>query len=596
MPRPLCGAVLALTLVSAAPVARAATWYRADAPHFTLYAAGDSDSVRVLALGLERQAEIVEQMGFAPVNGRHPHTVLLAFPDRCSFEPHRPTIDGRAADVGGYAIHTPYGHWIGYAAYDPRGRRVVHHEYTHTVVGEVFDHVPPCLNEGVAEYFSTFEQDAHAVTFGHMIPWHRQTVLAGQPMTPDQLFAFRTSLSAFGRQVDTGMFYAESWALVHDLAQSAGGAEQMMNFVRAIAGGQSPADAYAAVYPDTPWNAMVAQLRNHLQADDAGPHEVRIASGLDRITVTVRPAAPAEVTANVALWRLHADGVDAGATARLFDTALAEDPNLALAHAGRGLLADQQGRHDRAVAELRAALAGPADAYALTIAGIGLLRMGYARDSLGRDSLVAEGHAALERAMQADSTDATAREWFERSRSPRERMAEAEAEHAARLQTPEARSAKAAADSALMLARSGHTDAALTAIERAMSAAPLEARGEWVRLRQTVIDDRRERAEDEYNLGVHASHEERVADALTHFHKAHDLGDPDVTGAADDAIKGLAGIVEFNRGIDAAKRNDVKSALHWFEQAETLAQRPDLKQRAADNVRRLRAAQEAGGR
>jgi hypothetical protein len=121
---------------------------------------------------LERMAEILRMWGLGSRSVVRQKVVLLAFADEKSFRPHQPVVDGKRRQVAGYVSTLPYGKWIGYAEYDPRGRAVAHHEYAHTLIAEEFLRAPLCINVGLAEYLSTFTARSDRVEFGHDPPWH----------------------------------------------------------------------------------------------------------------------------------------------------------------------------------------------------------------------------------------------------------------------------------------------------------------------------------------------------------------------------------------------------------------------------------------
>src|SRR5262249_21504057 len=159
-----------------------------------------------LARGLERMAEMIAEMGFGSAEGPHSRAVLIAFPDVKSFRPHQPYYNGQRRDLAGYDVHMPYGHWIGFIASTEQGRMVAHHEYTHTIVADVFERVPLCLNEGLAEYFSTFREQERSVEFGHPIDRHRYTLVQLDPLTLDQLFAVTAESPTYNDPSRAGVF------------------------------------------------------------------------------------------------------------------------------------------------------------------------------------------------------------------------------------------------------------------------------------------------------------------------------------------------------------------------------------------------------
>jgi hypothetical protein len=241
---PALAAALALTIPLLAQASQR-KWLRARTAHFTLYSASDRDSVLRLAQGLEQMADLVSMWGLGLKSTMRPRVVLVAMPDKASFEPHLPRAGGRKVNTAGYVTHTAYGHWIGYAEYDFRGRLVAQHEYTHTLVSDEFQRIPLCLNEGLAEYLNTFSAGHWGAQIGLDFPWYRE-VLRHQPMLRmNELFRFDNESAAKLGDSDRHLLYAESWGLVHYLMSAPEGSRRLLPFARAIAGGASPQDAFA---------------------------------------------------------------------------------------------------------------------------------------------------------------------------------------------------------------------------------------------------------------------------------------------------------------------------------------------------------------
>ena len=94
---------------------------------------------------------------------------------------------------------------------------MVFHEYSHLLLNTVFAEAPLWFNEGVAEYFSTFQvtDDGRHVLLGRPISRH-VALLRERPLNLSQLFSIRAGSSAYTREgIERDLIYAQSWALVH---------------------------------------------------------------------------------------------------------------------------------------------------------------------------------------------------------------------------------------------------------------------------------------------------------------------------------------------------------------------------------------------
>jgi tetratricopeptide (TPR) repeat protein len=98
------------------------------------------------------------------------------------------------------------------------------HEYTHRLVNTNLHRVPVWLNEGLADFYSTFElNDDGKAIIGRAVPWRMQT-LSSRSMPPlRRLLNGESAAQLFKNAYDTEMFYAQSWAFVHYMILGDGG-------------------------------------------------------------------------------------------------------------------------------------------------------------------------------------------------------------------------------------------------------------------------------------------------------------------------------------------------------------------------------------
>jgi hypothetical protein len=95
---------------------------------------------------------------------------------------------------------------------------VIYHEYVHLLVDNTSGNVPVWFNEGLAEYYSSFDiEEDRKAHLGELIPYHLQTLREDKLLPLRTLFAVDHYSPYYNESGKRGVFYAESWALVHYL-------------------------------------------------------------------------------------------------------------------------------------------------------------------------------------------------------------------------------------------------------------------------------------------------------------------------------------------------------------------------------------------
>src|SRR5205085_8315307 len=95
--------------------------------------------------------------------------------------------------------------------------RVVFHEYVHLILKQSGITLPLWFNEGTAELFSTIETTRSQITIGEVIPQYISQLRSERLMDVPALMAVGHDSDLYNEQNKIGIFYAESWALVHML-------------------------------------------------------------------------------------------------------------------------------------------------------------------------------------------------------------------------------------------------------------------------------------------------------------------------------------------------------------------------------------------
>jgi tetratricopeptide (TPR) repeat protein len=214
------GAVLLLSLAvptSALPKERD-NWIRLDTDHFVVFSNAGERAARRTAADLERLRDVLSQIAAGTQLGSPQPMYIYLFSSRVSFAPYRPVANGKPLDLDGYFYSRDDAEYMvlradaGEATDD-----TLYHEYLHYVLRNNFANLPVWFNEGMAEFYATFQATDEYADIGrpsaNHIRWLRENSLI--PLA--QLFAMDRNSKDYNEGYRRGVFYAESWALTHYL-------------------------------------------------------------------------------------------------------------------------------------------------------------------------------------------------------------------------------------------------------------------------------------------------------------------------------------------------------------------------------------------
>ena len=210
--------LVAASILLVAPLEAAAEWRSLRTNHFQVIGDVSSARLREVALQFEQFREVVTQLLPAALRAGSAPVIVLVFPDARSYRPFMPVANGRTVPVAGYFVD---GADVNYITLDVEaGVQVfpaVFHEFSHFLLTSAFARAPLWFNEGLAEYFSTFEitNGGRRALLGKPIARH-VALLRERRLKLAQLFAVAPNSNEYTREgLDRELFYAQSWALVH---------------------------------------------------------------------------------------------------------------------------------------------------------------------------------------------------------------------------------------------------------------------------------------------------------------------------------------------------------------------------------------------
>ncbi|MCA1642302.1 MAG: tetratricopeptide repeat protein [Acidobacteria bacterium] len=368
---PLAAALLLLCLFFALPAQTATAkdvWTSVRSKNFFLIGNAAEKDVRQVATRLEQFRYVFSQL-FPKANLASPvATTVVVFKSDAAYTPFKPLYNGKTSKwVAGYFQPGDDVNYITLTS-EKHGEdnpyATIFHEYAHLIVNNNIGDPPVWFNEGLAEYYSTFEvsDGDKKITLG--IPVRNHVYLLRERFMPlEDLLRVTHGSPAYNESDKNGVFYAESWALVHYLLQGNKGQRvaQLGRFSSLVAAGKPVEESFQQAF-QTDFKTMERELRAYVKNST---YQVQVFDLPKPLVfdaeMTTTPLSEGEAQGHLGDLLLHTNRLD-DAEARL-KQALALAPDSAQAHASLGMLRVRQGKFDEAAAELKRAVEGNSQNY-----------------------------------------------------------------------------------------------------------------------------------------------------------------------------------------------------------------------------------------
>jgi len=384
-------------------------WVELQTGNFAFFSNASPRTLRQVATDLEELRAVLAQLA----GGGRPEpvpTYVFVFRSQRSFEPYKPLYQGRPAAVSGTFQPRPEANYITIdGSTREQASGIVFHEYVHHLLSERGANLPLWFEEGLSELYRTFTVVGNEAHIGKLIPGHLQLIRSRPRLSLPELFGVDRDSPTYNDPARKGMFYAQSWSLVHYLLL--GDRRRQAQVARALA-------AVEKGFPHEQALAEALYADHEALTRELGDYLSRVSFPYVRQPVQVSPAdepKPRPMAQADVLYRLG--DLLAGQepirpeAEEHFHAALQADPEHGPSLAGLGLLAEGRARWAEALALYeRAARAAPKDALVLYRYGELLLEreneVEAARLVLARATALAPGFApawsALARALLAD--------------------------------------------------------------------------------------------------------------------------------------------------------------------------------------------------
>ena len=390
--------VVTLPTATAGGATSLESWVQLETDHFVILSNAPEERALEVAAELERLRSVLVGLNartdiLSPVPTR-----VFLMRGRELFDEYRPRgiRDGTGQRLAGYFQSSKLSDFLviledsGVAATE-----TLFHEYLHSFARHNMRHAPLWLNEGLAEFYSTFRTDGERAHIGRPKESHLDWLRRNDRLPLSELLAISTDSRLYNEGARRGAFYAQSWALVHYLLTARqDGTDQVKAYLASLAAGADPVRAFGADF-EAGLLAMEIEVDRYLEAGDFSFFDIDV-GGADKAVSAWGSDVPAAARLVHLGDLLEALGARDRAHSH-FRRALDLQPANADAHAGIGRLEQHAGDIEQAIAWFEEAYALDRDrALPVFLLGNALLRSVY--EPFERGLATDRDRARLERA------------------------------------------------------------------------------------------------------------------------------------------------------------------------------------------------------
>jgi len=355
--------ILFLLLFTAVPTTAKDTWVRVRTPNFNLIGNAKEKEIREVATKLEQFRATFRSLF---PNARFNQTIetnVIVFKSVKSYKPFLPKRADGKADKG-IAGYFQSGEDVNYITLSTAGKKqetygTIFHEYVHFLMNTNFGRsvVPPWFNEGLAEYYQTFEIEKNniKVKLGLLQENHLEYLKRNKLIPLRDFFKIDNfALHSKGGH-SRSIFYAQAWALIHYLIQGKQ-LDNLSKFLGLVMNDIEPETAFRQTF-GIDYKTMEKNLRKYVRRNSFVGTYVTFNRPLvfdSKMTVTQLSESEANAYLGDLLYHTH-EYEDAEVYLK---KSLALDSNQSLANTALGLVKMRQGKYEEAKSYLEKAISG----------------------------------------------------------------------------------------------------------------------------------------------------------------------------------------------------------------------------------------------
>ena len=341
------------------------TWRSVRTNNLFVIGNTDAEKLRQLAVWLEFFHGAFARLVSRNVLDSSVPTTVILFRDDASFQPFKPLYQGRPANVAGYFQPGDDVNYIAISLDPSDGNpfSTAFHEYIHGHVNDNIPGAPVWLNEGLAEFYGSLQFTSGEAVLGTPLTYYIRLLRQQEPLPLSTLFSIGTSSEHYNEADKSGIFYGESWALVHYLMLGERGKqEQFKRFLQLIARGDSSAKAIEDAY-GVPLAVLEQDFRAYIRRGEFPTLRIASADNPQAFTAftAMQRTSLSDGEANYYLGDLLLHIGRPNDAERFFKQSIALEPGFVPPYAALGLLYARQRRYAEAKKYLEKAATSPQD-------------------------------------------------------------------------------------------------------------------------------------------------------------------------------------------------------------------------------------------
>lgn len=338
-------------------------WRSVRTNHLHVIGNADPEKLRQVAIWLEYFHGAFARLVSRNVIDSSVPTTVIVFRDDASFTPFKPLYQGRPANVSGF--FQP-GDDVNYIAIsldprDPNPYSTAFHEYVHLHTKDNVPGAPIWLHEGLAEFYGSLQFSGNDAFLGAPLNGYLYLLRQVELLPLKTLFSIGTDSPHYNEMDKSGIFYGQSWALVHYLMLGGrGGQDQFKQFLQRVGRGDETAKAIESTYGVT-LDTLEEELRSYVRRGNltaqritgvANPQTYGSYTATQRSSLTDSEAA--YYLADLLLHNGREEAAERG-----FKQAIETEPGFIPAYASLGVIYVHQRRYAEAKKYLQKATSSP---------------------------------------------------------------------------------------------------------------------------------------------------------------------------------------------------------------------------------------------
>jgi tetratricopeptide (TPR) repeat protein len=328
-----------MALMWAVPAVAEPRWIRIQSRHFEVYSSAGERATRDTVKYFEQvRGFFADAFGTDAKAGQTVRIVI--FGSRREYEPYRMNEFATAYYKPGAERDYIVLSEAGLSSYP-----TATHEYVHLIANHSGMKLPPWLNEGLAELYSTLKPEGNKILVGSLIGGRQRALLEDRWVPLATICGADRQSQYYNEKDKAGALYNEGWALTHMLALSPQYRAGFQQFVKAIMAGLDTEGAMMKAYSRT-MKRMDSEVQAYIRQDVF--QAVLLPLKLARIeeNLPAEPASRFDVRMTLAELSEH-PGREKDVAAMLQEL-VEEFPEQHEVHTALGYAEWRQGRADRA--------------------------------------------------------------------------------------------------------------------------------------------------------------------------------------------------------------------------------------------------------